>query len=200
MLSRICRSIPNSINPDLTDRKSIMRIVSAYSQMVVDRTDEGWSCDLLTFMFNPIFGSVDTVLNHMKDEVERIYSTLLTRICRRPRSRSLDQLPFLIACADLPVPKIDKRSSKLVVRNEGLHFHGLLLTPAESRLRRGLADHFREHDHIYCPDESALQRIDVKGVSENHAYVLEYVFKTVLATRLSYDDSVLVLPKTRLEA
>ena len=39
----------------------------------------------------------------MKKETQRVYSTLITRVHRKPRSASPDELPILVGAVDLPV-------------------------------------------------------------------------------------------------
>jgi hypothetical protein len=135
----------------------------------------------------------------MKDEVHRVYSTLLTRVHRKPRTASPDELPVLIGVLDLPVHKHNKLSGRMVLCNGGLHVHALMLMPPASRLKESLADHFRDKRELYAGSGSSVQRIDVRPVVDNHERVVDYVLKTILNGRLSYDEAVLVLPKTRGE-
>jgi hypothetical protein len=67
------------------------------------------------------------------DELQRVYSTLVTRVYRKPRTASPDELPVLIGAADLPVYKRDRGSSPLVPCNGGRHFHALLLLLPRAR-------------------------------------------------------------------
>jgi hypothetical protein len=108
--------------------------------MVTDRVRAGWSCSLVTFLFSQLPGPRTTVISRMKDEVHRIYSTLLTRVHRKPRTASTDELPVLIGAMDLPVHKRDKASGPMVLCNGGLHVHALMLMPPTSRLKGSLAD------------------------------------------------------------
>jgi hypothetical protein len=135
----------------------------------------------------------------MKDEVHRVYSTLLTRVHRKPRTASTDELLVLIGAVDLPVYKRDKASGPMVLCNGGLHVHALMLMPPASRLKGSLPDHFRDKRNLYAGSGSSIQRIDVRRVVENHERVVDYVLKTVLNGRLSYDEAVLVLPRSRDE-
>jgi hypothetical protein len=135
----------------------------------------------------------------MKDEVHRVYATLLTRVHRRPRTASTDELPVLIGVLDLPVHKHNKQSGPVVLCNGGLHVHILMLMPPTSRLKESLADHFRDKRNLYAGSGSSIQRIDVRRVVENHERVVDYVLKTILNGRLSYDEAVLVLPRSRDE-
>jgi hypothetical protein len=135
----------------------------------------------------------------VKDEVQRVYSTLLTRVHRKPRMASTDELPVLIGVLDLPVYKRDKSSLPMVLCNGGLHVHALMLMPPTSRLKESLADHFRDKRNLYAESGRSIQRIHVRRVVENHERVVDYVLKTVLNGRLSYDEAVLVLPRSRDE-
>jgi hypothetical protein len=135
----------------------------------------------------------------MKDEVYRIYSTLLTRVHRKPRMASTNELPVLIGAMDLLVYKRDKASGPMVLCNGGLHVHALLLMPPTTRLKSSLADHFAEKRTLYVGSGGSIVRIDVRPVVEDHRRVVDYVLKTVLNGRLSYDEAVLVLPRSRGE-
>jgi hypothetical protein len=135
----------------------------------------------------------------MKDEVQRVYSTLLTRVHRKPRTASTDELPLLIGVMDLPVYKRDRASGPMVLCNGGLHVHALMLMPPASRLKESLADHFRDKPDLYAGSGRSIQRIDVRPVVSDHGRVVDYVLKTVLNGRLSYDEAVLVLPRSRGE-
>ena len=174
-------------------------LVDGYTQLVTDRVRSGWSCNLVTFLFSQLPGPRSAVINRMKDEVHRIYSTLLTRVHRKPRTASTDELPVLIAVLDLPVHKHNKLSGPMVLCNGGLHVHALMLMPPTSRLKESLADHLRDKHNLYAGSGSSIQRIDVRRVVENHEQVVDYVLKTVLNGRLSYDEAVLVLPRSRDE-
>jgi hypothetical protein len=174
-------------------------LLDGYTQLITDRVRSGWSCDLVTFLFSQLPGPRSAVINRMKDEVHRIYSTLLTRVHRKPRTASTDELPVLIGVLDLPVHKHNKLSGPVVLCNGGLHVHALMLMPPTSRLKQSLTDHFREKQEQYVGSGRPALRIDVRPVVKDHGRVVDYVLKTVLNGRLSYDDAVLVLPKTRGE-
>ena len=106
---------------------------NGYAQLVIARTNDGWSCHLLTFPFIQLPGPRGAVIQAMKGELQRVYSTFVTRTHRKPRSTPSDELPVLIGAADLQVYKKDSRSSPLILCNGGLHFHGLLLVPPDNR-------------------------------------------------------------------
>ena len=174
-------------------------LVDGYTQLVTDRVRAGWSCHLVTILFSQLPGPRPAVINRMKDEVHRIYSTLLTRVHRKPRTASTDELPVLIGAMDLPVHKRDKAFGPMIICNGGLHVHALMLMPPASRVKQSLADHFRDKRELYVGSGRAALRIDVRPVVEDHRCVVDYVLKTVLNGRLPYDDAVLVLPRSRGE-
>jgi hypothetical protein len=164
-------------------------LVDGYTQLVTDRVRADWSCSLLTFLFSQLPGTRSTIISRMRDEVHRVYSTLLTRVHRKPRIASTDELPVLIGAMDLPIYKRDKASGPIVLCNGGLHVHALLLMPPVSRLKGSLADHFREKQEVYVASGRSIRRIDVRPVVEDHRRVVDYVLKTVLNGRLSYDEA-----------
>jgi hypothetical protein len=173
--------------------------VDGYTRLITDRIHDGWSAHLLTILFHQLPGPRSAVLDRMKDEVQRVYSTLLTRVHRKPRTAPTDVLPVLVGVADLPVYKRNRTTAPMVSCNDGLHFHALALMPPASRLKGSLADHFETNFDLYTGHGNSVQRIDVRPIVDGHRRVVDYVFKTVLNGRLSYDDAVLVLPRAREE-
>ncbi len=174
-------------------------LVDGYTQLVTDRVRAGWSCNLVTFMFSQLPGSRPAVIDRMKDEVHRIYSTLLTRVHRKPKTVATDELPVLIGAMDLNVYKHNKLSGPMVLCNGGLHVHALMLMPPTSRLKESLADHFRDKQGLYVGSGRLALRIHVRPVVADHWRVVNYVLKTALNGRLAYDEVILVLPRSRGE-
>jgi hypothetical protein len=80
----------------------------------------------------------------MKAEIQRLYSTFLTRTHRKPRTTPADELPVLIGAPDLQVYKKDPTSFPLILCNSGLHFNGLLMVPPDIWLTTSLI-RLREH-------------------------------------------------------
>jgi hypothetical protein len=185
---RVCRVDPTT-----------RQLVDGYTQLVIDRVDRGWSCHLMTFPFCQLPGPRGAVIQAMKDELHRVYSTFVTRTNRKPRTASPDQLPVLIGTADLQVYKRDPASSPLVVCNGGLHFHGLLLVPPVTRLEIPVEEHFRRHQDTYLGRRRLIRALDVRPVTATPERVVDYVFKTILRGRVSYDDGILLLPRARNE-
>jgi hypothetical protein len=135
----------------------------------------------------------------MRDEVERVYSTLVTRVHRKPKTAPTDELPVFIGAADFPVFKRDRSTIPDVFCNGGLHVHVLVLIPPASRLKGSLADHLDEKRDLYVGSGTSIQRIHVEPVIRDEARVVDYVFKTIRNGRLSYDEAVIVLPRARTE-
>ena len=175
------------------------QMVTGYTRLVTDRVEDGWTCHLLTATFRQLPGSRATVIQAMKDELDRIYSTFLTRVQRKPRTASPDELPVLIGVVDLPVYKRDRTTGPLVLCNGGLHFHNLLLVPPGTRLGVPVEQHFLDHEEMYLGRLRMISHLDVRPVIEGHDRVVDYVFKTVLRGRVSYDEAILLLPRTRNE-
>jgi hypothetical protein len=153
----------------------------------------------VTVLFSPLPGPRSAVIHRMKDEIERVYSTFLTRVHRKPRTAPPDELPILIGVADLPVYKRDRTMSPPTRCNGGLHFHCLLLVPPASRLKLPADEHFQAEAGLYLGKTGPLRTLDVRPVEEGHERVVDYVFKTVLRARVSYDEGLLLLPRAREE-
>jgi hypothetical protein len=174
-------------------------LTTGFAQMVNDRVHHGWSCYLVTFMFDQLPGSPTAVIDQMKDRVQRVYSRLVTRVNRKPRKAATDDLPVLIGLADLPVYKRDRSAAPRVRCNDGIHFHALVLLPPSSRLKGSLVDHFRQNESVYVGVGTSVQRIHAEPVTVDHERVVDYAFKTVRRRRLSYEEAVLILPRSRSE-
>jgi hypothetical protein len=173
--------------------------MAQYAQIVTDRVSQGWSCYLMTFMFNQLRGSPITKRHQAHDRIVRIYSTLVTRVHRKPRKASPDDLPVLIGFLDLPVSKRERISAPMTRCNDGLHFHALVLLPPSSRMKESLVNHFEENDRLYTGRSRSVQRIHVVPVTTAYERVVDYLLKTIRRHRLTYDDAVLVLPRSRSE-
>jgi hypothetical protein len=175
------------------------QLVDGYTQLVIDRMSDGWSCHLMTFPFAQLHGPRGAVIQAMKDELQRVYSTFVTRTNRKPRTASPDELPVLIGAADLQVYKRDPTSSPLVLCNGGLHFHALLMVPSDNRLKVPVDEHFRDYQDMYVGERRLITTLDIRPVDETPERAVDYVFKTILRGRVSYDDGILLLPRTRDE-
>jgi hypothetical protein len=173
--------------------------IDGYVRMVTDRVGNGWSFYMVTILFSQLPGSRQAILHRMTDEVIRVYSTFVTRVHRYPRAASVDEIPIAIGAFDLPVYKRDLTSAPTVLCNGGLHFHALVLMPPSSRLKGSLVDHFLEKRDLYVRPGKPVQRIHVEPVTHDHDRVVDYVFKTIGRHRLSYDEAVLVLPRSPSE-
>lgn len=173
-------------------------IIDGYGRMLSDRIADGWSAYLVTLVFQHFAGARQVVLNRMKDEVQRVYSTLVTKVHKRPKTAPVDKLPVLIAVADLPVFKWNgtKASSSC---NDGLHFHAILMLPPASRLKESMVEHFQSNADRYLGPKELVDRIHVRPITHDHQRVVDYVFKAVINRRIPYEEAILVLPRTRSE-
>jgi hypothetical protein len=186
----------NNTDNDVDRRNQLIR---GYGTMVRQRVDVGRKPYLLTFMFTSLPGSPAAIVGQMRAEATRVFTTLITRVARRPTSpASVDLLPVMIAAPDMPVPKIVKPAADATSLNAGLHMHGLLLMPPRSRLKVGADEHFRDHQGLYCGDRSRLDRIDVRPITHTPELVVDYLLKSVRRGRVSYDD-ILILPRAVAE-
>jgi Integrase core domain len=155
-------------------------LVQGYADLITDRVEKGWSCNLVTFLFSQLPGTRSTVIHRMKDEVQRVYSTFLTRVHRKPRTAPIDELPILVGAVDLSVYKRDRTSAPTVPCNGGLHVHAVVLVPSTSRLDGPLEEHFRDDARLYTGRQGTICGIHVRPVVDAHERVVDYVFKTVL--------------------
>jgi hypothetical protein len=152
----------------------------------------------MTVMFNQLHGNDRTKNSQMQIAVGGLYASLLTRITRKPR-QSYEIHPKLIACPDWPVHKHDKMQLSEITTNDGMHYHGVLLTPPVSRLRIPVAQHFTENTDVYLCDP-VLARLDVRPFNPSDVQdVVDYALKGLKTNRLPDEETLLILPKTHLE-
>jgi hypothetical protein len=174
-----------------------LEVIGGYQKWVRGYVDRAWDPYFVSLMFHQLPGSQASVLRQMKGEIERVYTRLVTRFDRNPRSPAGSQrLPLMILFPDLPVYKREKRSIKDVSINDGLHYGGIALTPPVSRFHTTLDAYFKEEQDKYVSDK--LARIHVKPIIWKATYVMDYVAKTFKRGRVSAED-IIILPRTRSE-
>jgi hypothetical protein len=149
-------------------------------------------------MFNQLRGGVRQMNYQMQNQVENVYASLITRLHRKPHATGVIP-PILIACPDFPVPKYEKKLLREVVTNNGLHYHGILLTPpGSSRLKVSIEQHFSDNQLHYLRDQ-VLNRIDVKPITHDVDHLTDYALKGLKTNRLPGNETLLILPKTSRE-
>lgn len=189
-------------------RKLYEAEVNSFVQRVTDLKGTHWTrVYYLNFMFGQLPQAEQVQRKIMEDEVMRVYSKLLTREVRRPRSPGVEtpdwvyvdlprrwDMPIFIGSPDLPVIKRDKRTNRLLVPNDGLHFNGLLLL---SRLGRGKFDPGRDlNTEGYVPKGGSLERIHV--TSDVDGEMADYTLKAINSGRVAWDE-LLILPRAMSE-
>ena len=165
------------------------QIIAGYSELVQRHIDKnGDNAFLITFMFKSLSGSRQSDLIRMDDEVQRVYSTFVTRVARNPRSPTQKAfLPFLITVPDRPVSKRQKQRLSDVRINGGLHIHGILCVPWKCRLKVDVPTHFAEKKAVYV--KNRLLRIHVEPIhSSNVENVVDYAFKSLKNGNATPDD------------
>jgi hypothetical protein len=183
----------------MNNSDNIPDIIAGYNQMVESYERKGWSGTLLTFTYNQMRGTRRTVLAEMQDEVERVYTLLLTRIIRDPRNpenRSI--LPFLLGVPDYPVHKHQKVLLKDFLVNGGLHIHAPMYVPPESRLKVGLDEHIADNREFYVSQSGRLAYLDATDIDRTPWKLVDYVFKSLKRGRISPED-IIILPKAASE-
>jgi hypothetical protein len=175
-------------------------LIQSYSQWIQEYVDiYNFNPFLMTFMFKPLKGSHEAIMHQMKDEIDRVYSTFLTRVIRKPNSvyqRYLRSRPMLIAAPDRPVPKHKKQRLSDVTINDGRHIHGILAVPRCCRLKEDVVSHFQQYKRLYV--KNRLLGLDVRAIESDLPRVVDYAFKSVTANKFEYDD-ILILPKSETE-
>lgn len=182
-------------------RESINQIkqrIIGYTTLVKQYLDRGFHGYLMTMMFNQLSGNERQKNHQMQVVIEGVFASLLTRITRRPWISSAAN-PILIGCPDWPVWKYSKITLSEVRTNDGLHYHGVLIVPVQSRLKIPVHQHFDENRDYYLR-HGILRRIDVRPFIHTDATnVVDYALKGLKTGRLPDDENLLILPKTHRE-
>lgn len=175
-------------------------IEAAYKNWAERLVAEGYVPHLITFMFQPLGGSLASMGERMLDDVERVYRIHVTRVVRKPNAPAhLDERPIWFCSLDLPVFKLAKQSRLDVLINDGLHGHAIGFYLPRSRLRGSLSEHFEHHRDLYVRREHPLARIDVEPITHRIGYVVGYGRKNVGRGLISA-DATRVLPVDRRTA
>ena len=89
-------------------------------------------------------------ISQMHQEVTKVFSKLVIRMVRKPRSPNwVLLLPKGVFVPDLPVFKKSKIPVRKASTNNGLHMHGVLLANRWGRLDITLDLHFQEKRATY---------------------------------------------------
>ena len=168
--------------------------------MIKNRVEYGWNAYFCTFMFKSLSGNRNAISAQMLDEIDRVYSTFITRVVRDPKRCGFyakldvhfdlrewdDKRPVLIACLDGFSKKCDKKNRVRVDVNDGLHVHGIMVVPPVSGLKEPLNKHFDRCKRIYV--KNLLRRIDVQQIESNEYFVVDYGQKALKNGRADFDD------------
>lgn len=188
-------SISNTIGD--TSMSNEREMLNGYIDMVEERIEKGFEGSLLTFMFKNLNGSEAARKVQMEREVQRIYSLLLTRFFKRPRTTHIADLPFFLGCVDWPVHKKVKKAIEGITNNDGMHFGGLYLAPPKTRTAMNLED-VVDRALVQIMRPGKLTNIHVKPIKDTPRKAAGYVLKSVERLRIGSDD-ILVLPRTHSE-
>jgi hypothetical protein len=169
-------------------------LVDGFGKWIKQYFKDGWDTYLLTFMFNQLPGSQETQRDQMHEEITAVYSKLVTRVVRKPKShKNTDFLPRGVFFLDKPAQKRQKQRIREVQVNDGLHMHGIVVLPPKTRLKVGLEKHFREHRSLY--ETPKLYRIHVQPIDHSPVHTTGYAGKA-LKSRGCTEDDVLILPRS----
>ena len=173
--------------------------LKAYGQWIEEMVFDGWNAYYVNFMFHHIPGFPRHRFAVMRNEVERVYSTMVTRIVRKPNSlERLDNLPRFIGCEDKPVPKNNKLSLRDVTVNDGSHINGVFLFPLKSRLRKHPIDLIGDNQKYYIPEGGPLLRIHLTPLHVTLNQAADYTFKAIKRGWVKEED-IIILPKSSTE-
>jgi hypothetical protein len=179
---------------------------AAWIEQIIEarRDDQIWNGYIVTFMFNHIPGPFEHKCSVMENEIERVYATLVRYVVHDSRSKSQrKKLPLLHAFPDYPRKKMEPFSWEDIKIIDGLHYHGIVLIPTNTRLKISL-DMFineEENEETYrhlVKFGGPLRRIHVEAVDHTPRKAAGYVFKS-FEWRIPDSNKMLILPKALSE-
>ena len=170
----------------------------AYGTLIQECVDDlGWDGYWVTFMFRNISGSEERRIEQMHTEICRVYQKLATRAVRKPRSENwVHLLPKGIFFPDVPGYKKSEFKVGEVSVNDGIHMHGVMVVPKQTRLKERLDLHFLRKRNLYVGGK--IYRLYAEPITSRAAFVSDYGGKAIKRRRFS-TDHVLVLPRTVAE-
>lgn len=175
------------------------RLTVAYGIWIEEMVAEGWNAYFTNFTFRPIYAKPADRFTIMRNEVERVYSTIVTRVERKPTSpKKLNHLPRFIGCEDKPVPKTNKVSLRDVKVNDGSHINGVFLFPVKSRLQKHPIDLIGDNKQYYIPEGGPLLRIHFTPLHFTLTKATDYTFKAIKRGWVREED-IIILPKALSE-
>ena len=172
----------------------------AYAEWLEELTSEGLEPWLLTFMFHQLPGSPTAKIQQMFRCVELAYGIRITRVIKHPLARrNRLKRPIWLAAADLPIFKQIKQKLqlRLVLPNDGLHVHIIVLETIIRECEECIAEDMWARKKLYCRRCPGLAHIDVRAITYDMPEVTSYLLKQV-EKKITADD-VLILPKTNDE-
>jgi hypothetical protein len=173
-------------------------IISAYAAFIDDKLDDGWRAYLLTFTFNQLPGKPVTAREIMRQELERMYATMVTRVIRKPRSPAAQELlPKWICFPDRPVPKGVRESPDRIAPNDGVHFHAIAVFHPKSRIRT-IRRHVRQYQALYMGHGGKVAGMDAVRIRRTSERATDYALKSYSRRRYDSDDFV-IFPRSVTE-
>jgi hypothetical protein len=177
----------------------INNYIEGIHQFVRQSMRVGFEPYIATFLFRSLPSSEVAAKNIMVEEIRGVYGRFLTEVVRNPWSeQNRCNRPILIGCPDWPVAKGIKGRIKQRVGATGIHFAGVLLIPPVNRLKRGVADHFKQKQKAYVWPGRRLERIHIDHIDGEVRRAVDYTFKSLKRRRCEIDD-VILLPWSKDE-
>ena len=151
-----------------------------YAQWIEQLRVLGFEPWFVSFLFKQLPGSAAAREQQMLACVERAYTIRITRVLKHPRAASnRDRRPIWLAAPDLPIFKHLKQTLRLILANDGLHVHAIVLESIFRECPECIAYHMWEQQNLYrhlCP---GLERIDVRAITHDVPRVTSYLFKQI---------------------
>lgn len=177
--------------------------IDAHLEWLQSYVDRGFEITFLTVMFNPLPGTEQSKRGLMEQAICDCYRKAVKSMFRRPRSVAIRDLPLWMVCHDWPVWKPGHKMKRdhlaNIAINDGLHIHGVCLTPPGTRLGKLFELDLHNKMHVYAPLNGPIHRIDASTVDEKKLKtVTRYTLKSLERRRIDVGD-IVILPKSHSE-
>jgi len=183
------------------ERSRTKKLISGFGDYIEDQLADQIPVYLVTFMFDHISGSPHQQLAEMHRIFGNIYSPVLTRYVKKPRS-SYDlstRAPIVYVLPDLQKKKgLEKRQPQTIQQvraNDGLHVHSLWFEQSESRSGATLEEIIKR---ALAVSGHGVSNHDIRPVTHDPHDVADYVMGSIKRGQHGMDD-VLILPRVTTE-
>ena len=175
---------------------TISELINAYGAWVQQEFRDGRMVYYANLMFQPLKGHSRAINAQMHIIIENIfYPELCKQLDRHPGRQGRHRFsPHVILVPDLPTFKRQKKHTRHVTLNRGLHCNGFIAVSPRSRLKGAdLIEHFTHNSKIF--GRLGFRTIHIEAITHDPHRVMDYSMKTIKRGGATFDDAI-ILPRS----